>query len=140
MRLTEAQRAFLDRPLHAIVAALRRDGTALLSTVWFLRDGDELWFSTPPGSAKARLLRREPRVSLLIPSEDGSAYLAIEGTATITEDIETADRVALMRRYVGEEGAHQLIARRPQSRPNARVRIRPTRIFTYPPQQKDRAS
>lgn len=131
MRLTDAQRAFLDRPLHAIVATLRRDGTAVQSTIWYLRDGDELWFSTSPESAKVRQLRRDPRISLLVLSEDGSAYLVLEGTATITEDIGTPQRIELMRRYIGEEGAREMIQRRPLTKPNARVRVHPARIFTY---------
>jgi PPOX class probable F420-dependent enzyme len=131
MRLTDAQRAFLDRPLHAIIATLRRDGTAVQSVVWYLRDGDELWISTSPDSTKVRHLRRDPRISVLVLSEDGSAYLALEGTATITEDVETPDRIELMRRYVGEDGARQMIARRPLSRPNARVRVHPHRVTTY---------
>lgn len=130
MRLTEEQRAFLDRPLHAIVATLRRDGTAAQSVVWFLRDGDELWISTAPESVKVRHLRRDPRVSLLVLGEDG-AYLAIEGVATIVEDIGTPERMDLMRRYVGEEGARRMIARRPLTRPNARIRVHPARVTGY---------
>lgn len=131
MEFTEQQRAFLDRPLHAIVATLRRDGTAVQSVVWYLRDGDELWISTGPESVKVRQLRRDPRISVLVLSEDGHAYLAIEGTATIAEDIGTPERLDLMRRYVGEEGARQMIQRRPLSRPNARVRVHPARVTAY---------
>lgn len=131
MQFTEGQRAFLDRPLHATLATLRRDGTAVQSVVWFLRDGDELWISAAPDSVKARHLRRDPRASLLVLSEDGRAYLAIEGTATITEDIGTPERIDLMRRYVGEDGARRMIARNPLSRPNARIRIHPARVTEY---------
>lgn len=131
MRLTEEQRAFLDRPLHAILATLRRDGTAAQSVVWFLREGDELWISTAPDSLKIRHLRRDPRLSLLVLGADGGAYLAIEGTATIVEDIGTPERLELMRRYVGEDGARRMIARRPLARPNARIRVHPSRVTAY---------
>jgi PPOX class probable F420-dependent enzyme len=129
--LTEAQRAFLDRPLYAVLATPRPDGTVSQSVVWYHRDGDEVWISTAPESAKARLIRRDPRVSLLVPSADGSAYLALEGTAAITEDVETPDRLLLMRRYVGDEGARAMVRRRPLSRPNARLRIRVERVTAY---------
>ena len=130
-RLTEAQRAFLDRPLHAVIGTIQPDGSVAQAVVWYLRDGDEVWISTAPDSVKVRNLRRDPRVSLLALSEDGGAWLSLEGSATITEDVETPDRLDLMRRYVGEEGARAMVRRRPLSRPNARVRVRPERVLTY---------
>ena len=131
VHFTQAQRDFLDRPLHAVMAMRRRDGSTAQAVVWYKRDGDEVWISTLPTSAKVRLLRRDPRLSLLVLSEAGDAYLALEGTATIVEDIGTPERMDLMSRYVGEEGARRLIARRPISRPNARIRLRPTRVHFY---------
>lgn len=131
MPLSDAQRAFLGRPRSAVVATYRRDGTAMQSVVWYVLDGDELWFSCAPESTKAKHLRRDPRIAVLVLSDDGRQYLAIEGTATVTEDIETPDRLQLMRPYVGEEGARRAIAARPLARPNARVRVRPERVFAY---------
>jgi PPOX class probable F420-dependent enzyme len=131
MPLTDAQRAFLDRPLHAILATRRADGTVVQSVAWYKREGDELWISTAPDSVKVRHLRRDPRLSMLVIGEDGGAYLALEGVATITEDIGTPERLELMRPYVGDEGARQLIARRPISRPNARIRLRIDRVTAY---------
>lgn len=128
MELTEAQRAFLDRPLHAVVATLRRDGGAVQSVVWYARDGDELWLSVAPDSVKAVHLRRDPRVSVLVIGEDGDAYLALEGTATATEELTPEDRLALVGRYLGADGARAFVARNPLPRPNVRVRIRPTRV------------
>lgn len=128
MVLTEAERAFLDRPLHAVVATLRRDGAAVQSVVWYAREGDELWLSVAPDSVKAVHLRRDPRVAVLVLSEDGDAYLAIEGTATVTEEVSAADRLALVGRYLGADGARAFVARNPLTRPNTLVRIRPTRV------------
>lgn len=131
MPLTDIQRAFLDRPRSAVVATYRRDGTAVQSVVWYVLDGDDLWFSCSPESAKARHLRRDARISVLVLSDDGRQYLAIEGRATVTEDIETPDRLKLMRPYIGEEGARRAIEARPLTRPNARVRVHPDRVFAY---------
>jgi len=131
MRLTEAQRAFLDRPLHAVVATLRRDGTAVQSVVWYARDGDELWLSVAPDSVKVAHLRRDPRVAVLVLGADGGAYLALEGTATVAGEVGAAERLALVGRYLGEAGARAFVAQNPLPRPNARVRIRPTRAVEY---------
>ena len=130
MQFTDAQRAFLDQPLSAVVATHRTDGTTVQSVVWYVPDGDTLWFSTAPESAKVKQLRRDPRISVLVISADGGTYLAIEGTATIAVDVDTPDRMSLYRRYRGEEAA-SAIAARPLPGPNARVRVTPTRVFAY---------
>jgi PPOX class probable F420-dependent enzyme len=130
MQFTEAQRAFLDQPLSAVVGTHRADGTTAQSVVWYVPDGDTIWFSTGPESAKVQQLRRDPRISFLVISPDGGTYLAIEGTVTVTADVETPDRMALYRRYRGEEAA-SAIAARPLPAPNARVRITPTRVYAY---------
>jgi PPOX class probable F420-dependent enzyme len=100
------------------------------SVVWYVPDGDTLWFSTAPESAKIKQLRRDPRISVLVLSADGGTYLEVEGTATISVDVDTADRMKLYRRYRGEEAAHA-IAARPLPGPNARVRVTPTRVYAY---------
>ena len=130
MQFTAAQRAFLDQPLSAIVATHRRDGTTVQSVVWYVPEGDTIWFSTSPESAKVKQLRRDSRISVLILSGDGATYLAIEGTATISVDVETPNRMSLYRRYRGDEAA-QAIAAHPLPGPNARVRVTPTRVYAY---------
>lgn len=131
MPFTDAQRAFLDQPNSAVIATHRRDGSTTQSVVWYARDGDTLWISCDPKSVKAVHVRRDPHVSILVLSGDGRTYLAIEGTATITEDIETPDRITLMRPYMGEEGAQRAVTERPISHPNARLRVFPERVFAY---------
>lgn len=130
MQFTEAQRAFLDQPLSAVVATYRADGTAVQSVVWYVPEGDALWFSTGPQSAKVQQLRRDPRLSVLVLSADGGAYLAIEGTAAITVDVDTPARLALWRRYRGAD-AERAIAERPLPGPNARVHVTPQRVYEY---------
>jgi len=125
------QRAFLDAPRKAVIATLRITGAVEQTIVYYLRDGDTLWISANPRGAKANDLRRDPRVSILVYADDGSAYLAIEGVAIVSEDIETADRLQLMTRYLGAEGARQEAARKPKARPNARIRVRPVRVLAF---------
>lgn len=64
-------------------------------------------------------------------AEQARAFLALEGTATITEDIGAPERMELMRPHVGDEGPRQMIARRPLSRPNARIRLQIERVTAY---------
>ena len=122
---------FLDVPRKAVIATLRADGTTEQSIVYYLRDGHTLWISANPEGGKARDLRRDPRVSILVYADDGSAYLAIEGVAIVSEDIDTADRLQLMSRYLGPEGAREEVTRKPKSRPNARIRVLPVRARAF---------
>jgi len=119
------QRAFLDAPRKAIVATLRVDGSVEQTIVYYVRDGDTLWISANPDGGKANDLRRDPRISILVYADDGSAYLAIEGLAAVSDDITIADRIQLMTRYLGLEGALQEVANKPKPRPNARIRVLP---------------
>jgi PPOX class probable F420-dependent enzyme len=130
-RFSPGQRAFLDAPRKAVIATLREDGTAAQSMVYYARDGDTLWISANPEGSKARDLRRDPRVSFLVFADELPAYLAIEGLAEVTDDVETPDRLELMTRYLDREGALAEVAKKPKGRPNARLRIYPLRAFAF---------
>ena len=60
----------LDRPLVAVLATLRTDGTVLLSPVYHeWRDGGfNVWVEQQ--NVKARHLRRDPRASILVAESD----------------------------------------------------------------------
>ena len=60
----------LDRPLIAVLATLRTDGTVLLSPVYHeWRDGGfNIWVEQQ--NVKARHLRRDPRATILVAESD----------------------------------------------------------------------
>ena len=126
--LTAQQRAFLDGPRHAIVATLGKDGTPSQSVLWYARDGDTLWISVRPDSVKARHIRRDGRISILVLSADNSGYLRIDGTAAIDGEVDRDARRALIGRYVGAARAEAWMAGHPLPTPNARIRIHPARV------------
>jgi PPOX class probable F420-dependent enzyme len=129
--LTDTQRAFLDRPLHAIVATLDAAGQPSQSVVWYVREGETLWISVGPESVKARHIRRDARVSVLVLSEDGSTYLRLEGTATLAGTVDDAARETLIGRYVGAARAADWLAAHPLPAPNACLRIVPTGVGAH---------
>ena len=96
----------LDRPLVAILATVRSDGTVLLSPVWheWRDDGFNVWVEQQ--DVKARHLRRDPRVTILV-AESDPPFRAIEvrGPARFVQMgvSETALRIAS--RYIGPEEA-----------------------------------
>lgn len=106
--LPEPARAVLDAREFATVATVEPDGTPQLTVVWVKRDGDDVLFSTTRARRKTRNLERDPRCSLLVyPREQPYSYLAIRGTATLTDDPTSSLIIELNGKYTGREGYGQ---------------------------------
>jgi PPOX class probable F420-dependent enzyme len=71
----------------ANVATTMNSGQPHVMPVWFLLDGEELVFTTGAGSVKARNLRRDPRIALVVDEDVAPyAFVHIRGRARISED------------------------------------------------------
>lgn len=125
MQLTDSQRAFLDEARYGVVGTLNADGTIQQTVVWFIREGDELRFSTGAASVKARNLRRNPTVTLTV--EDGVRYLTVSGRAAV-EPADPNLRLRLATRYLGAERAAEWVTLRPGVERNS-VRIAIERVY-----------
>lgn len=97
---------FLEQSHRAVLATRRRDGTPQLSPVVFALDGDgRLLFSTPGTTAKARNVRRDPRVSVCV-LNDGffGDWAQVDGHASV---IEMPDALPVLRQvYRAISGEH----------------------------------
>jgi PPOX class probable F420-dependent enzyme len=93
-----------------VLATLKRDGRPQLSNVTYHFDPRALTIevSVTEPRAKTRNLRRDPRASLLVSSEDGWSYAVAEGDAVLSApaasvDDETVESlVSLYRNVAGE--------------------------------------
>lgn len=94
----------------AVLATIKRDGRPQLSNVTYHFDSRNLAIAvsiTEP-RAKTRNLRRDPRASLLVSSDDGWSYAVAEGNAILTppasspQDDTVEALVALYRNIAGE--------------------------------------
>ena len=93
-----------------VLATLKRDGRPQLSNVSYYFDARRVavQVSVTEPRAKTRNLRRDPRASLLVGSDDGWSYAVAEGTATLTPpaaapDDDTVEAlIALYRNVAGE--------------------------------------
>ncbi|MEC4762230.1 PPOX class F420-dependent oxidoreductase [Mycobacterium sherrisii] len=93
-----------------VLATIKRDGRPQLSNVSYHFDPRELVIrvSITEPRAKTRNLRRDPRASLLVDSDDGWSYAVAEGTAELTApaaapDDDTVEAlIALYRNIAGE--------------------------------------
>lgn len=128
---TEEYRAFLtERPRTASLATVRADGRPHVAPIWFDLDGDELIFTTWHTSVKALNIQRDPRVSLCVDDEAPPfAFVLIEGTATLSDDLEElrawATRIA--GRYMGSHKA-AAYGQRNGVAGELLVRVTPTRV------------
>ena len=120
----------LDQPLIAVLATRRRDDTVLLSPVWFeWRDGGFNVWVTSEEDGKARHIRRDPRVSIVVANAEWPYKgLEVRAEATLGNDgfYDVLRRTA--ERYLGREAADRMVA---TTAPGAVIRIQPGTIRAW---------
>jgi PPOX class probable F420-dependent enzyme len=81
-----ALKDFLAAHRHGVLATIRRDGRPQLSTITYLYDPEAATIiaSITETRAKAKNMRRDPRVTFHVGSEDGWSYVVTEGRASLT--------------------------------------------------------
>ena len=102
-QLSDAQRAFLeDSPFSGVVTTLRADGSPHSTVVWIDTDGPGIVrFNTARGRAKDRHLTNDARVSaLVVDPADQFRWVAVSGTATLTEEGGDAHIDKLAKKYL----------------------------------------
>jgi PPOX class probable F420-dependent enzyme len=110
----EAMAFLLEGTRTGKVATIRANGRPHVTPIWFTIDDGDIVFNTWHESAKAKHLRRDPRVSLVTDlQEPPYAYVMIEGSADLSEDLDEVRRVAtaIGARYMGAERAEEFGAR-----------------------------
>jgi PPOX class probable F420-dependent enzyme len=131
MMTPEQIRAFLLTGTNtAKLATIRPDGRPHLAPVWFLLDGDDIVFNTGDDTVKARNIRHDNRVAIVVDDETFPyAYVQIEGVATLSDDLEDvrywATRIGA--RYAGEDRAEEFGARNGVPG-ELLVRVTPTKV------------
>ncbi|GAA1879565.1 PPOX class F420-dependent oxidoreductase [Lapillicoccus jejuensis] len=120
------------------IAVVRKDGQPLVTPIWFLLDEgeedgtpyDELVFTTHESGAKARIIRRDPRVCVLVDDQAPPySYVQLQGEARLSEDLDELRTWAtrLGARYMGEDVA-EAFGERNAVPGESLVRMRITRV------------
>jgi PPOX class probable F420-dependent enzyme len=120
----------LDRPILAVLATRRRDGTTMLSPVWFEWDGEAVVIWTGgPDDGKARHLAADPQATVVV-AESDLPYrgLEITGRGELTRDGFDAAIRRISARYVGPETAETLARGFPEG---LLIRVLPDRIRAW---------
>jgi PPOX class probable F420-dependent enzyme len=105
-----ALKDFLAGRHHGVLATIRRDGRPQLSTITYLYDPEAATIiaSITETRAKTKNMRRDPRVTFHVGSENGWSYVVAEGRASLTApaaapDDDTVEAlVGYYRRVAGE--------------------------------------
>ena len=96
---------------NGVLATIKRDGRPQLSNIMHAVGDDGLIRISITGDrAKAVNIRRDPRVSLYLVSDDFWAYAVIEGTAELTDEVtapDSADADAMVELYRSLAGEHE---------------------------------
>jgi PPOX class probable F420-dependent enzyme len=127
----EEARAFLAEGTRTgKLATVRKDGRPHVVPIWFVLDGDDLIFTTGADTVKGKALRRDDRAALCVDDERPPfAFVAIEGTVSISEDVDAMRKWATQigGRYMGADRA-DAFGQRNAVPGELLVRVSPARI------------
>jgi PPOX class probable F420-dependent enzyme len=96
----------LDERRLATLATIRKDGTVLLSPLWFIWEDDGFTLGVAAGDGKLKHIEREPRVSIVV-AEDEFPYRGFElrGLARVVDVPYGPEIRRIATRYVGAAAA-----------------------------------
>jgi PPOX class probable F420-dependent enzyme len=116
-------RTLLEAPSPAVLTTTKKDGSPLVTPVWFQWAGDAFEVVIAKGDVKLGHLARDPRCVLVV-FEAVPPFRGVEvrGEAELVECDVTSARAAIASRYLGaEDGARFAETRR--SKPGVLVRL-----------------
>jgi PPOX class probable F420-dependent enzyme len=132
MSTEEWQRFVMTGTRTGRLATVLPDGRANVVPIWFVLDDEGAFvFTTGSGSAKAKAMQRDPRVSLLVDDDTPPyAYVLVRSSVELS-----TDRAALLKwatriggRYMGEDRADEF-GRRNAALDELLVRLVPEKVI-----------
>ena len=104
IKLPESVKKVLQDKAYGHVITFGSGGRPQVTMVWMDVEGDEVLFNTAEGRKKPQNLRRDPRIIVSVQDRsDPQAYMAIHGTATLTETGADAHIDKLAKRFLGAD-------------------------------------
>jgi PPOX class probable F420-dependent enzyme len=127
---------FLAGIKMAVMATINHDGSPHLSPNWYYYDEERLFFVTTKERKKFFNLKRDQRMSVCVYEPPlASAYVVVQGTATIDDLVPTSDLWGTARlvieRYVDADDVDAYVERW-KTEPRILVAITPEKIYTRP--------
>lgn len=121
----EGVRSLLEAPSPAVLTTYRKDGTALVSPVWFRWSGGVFEVVIAKGDLKLRHLASDPRCILVV-FEAVRPFRGVEvrGVGKLVECDVSSVRAAIAERYLGVSDGARFAAER-ISKPGVLLRLAP---------------
>ncbi|MCX4095114.1 PPOX class F420-dependent oxidoreductase [Nocardia sp. alder85J] len=122
--IPEQVRDLLERPIYASLGTTRPDGSPQVNPMWFVWDGEFVWFTHTNARQKFRNLAKEPRVSISIFDPDNPyRYLELRGTI---DHIDPDPTAALYSRLSERYGGGPVVP--PDAEQRVAIAVRPTGV------------
>jgi PPOX class probable F420-dependent enzyme len=128
--------AFIGAQHRGVLTTIKADGRPQLSNITYhLGDDGIVRISVTDSRAKTRNLRRDPRASLHVTSDDFWQYVVIEGDAVLTppaasvDDATVDELVSYYRAVAGEHSDWDDYRRAMVAEGRLVVRVRPERAY-----------
>jgi PPOX class probable F420-dependent enzyme len=114
LEIPERVRELLQRPVLVNLATVRPDGAPQVNPMWFVWDGEFIWFTHTNYRQKYKNIAHEPRVSISILDPDNLySYVEIRGVVDrIDPDPEAKLYQRLSERYDGTPAVPEDAAKR----------------------------
>lgn len=134
--LTETEiDSFLTRAKIARLCSMNKNGSIHAAPVWFLYENGEIAISTPEASRKARNIRRNSSVTILVDetgsSDNPTKGVIIYGDAKIIGEADQKWGVSLFEKYFSKEEAESTMKRVQKVSKWMKVVVSPTRIASF---------
>ena len=111
-----------------------QDGTIHATPVWYKYENGQIIVGTPAASSKARNVRRDGNVTVLIDISEGGLQprcVIVYGKAEVSEPIETVDAVSLFERYMPKEKAEDYWRGLSKLTKWVKITVRPDRMASF---------
>jgi nitroimidazol reductase NimA-like FMN-containing flavoprotein (pyridoxamine 5'-phosphate oxidase superfamily) len=124
--------AFLNEAPVARLSSLNPDGTIHIAPVYFKYDNGDILIGTQDVTRKARNIRHNPNVTLLIDNQSPPwKGILIYGEATLDYEDVVAKRILIFERYMPPENAQKLATGLANNYTPVVIRVKPKRVTSY---------
>lgn len=123
---------FLEKAQFARLGTINEDGTIHIAPIFFRYDGRQILMATQDPSRKARNIRRNPNVTVLIDTTDVPFKgVLVYGTAELDYEDVLSKRIAIFRRRLSQEDAETYARRLVNKWKCVIIRITPARFVSF---------
>ncbi len=128
MKPTPEQEKIVQEEQIAVMATVRRDGSAQLAPINYAYEGGRFFISTTKDRARYHNIRRNPSVTLCIVQAGGRPYVTVSGRAEI-EEKDIADGTAQIFRRMSDRPLPENFADVLQKQRRVLITVTPERFI-----------